>query len=187
LDEYFFVDFLKNDKMNFDSINNLIEKYFVGETSLEEEKILRGYFNGADIDARLNTYKPLFQFFEKEKTIVFADAKMPKLEETKRQITPPKFGILRGGQFWKIAATLAFLVVGSIVIFKTFEQKTPPVTAHRGAKMIILDDDSDPKVALQQVNAALALVSKKMKKGTDQTTNGLLKLRDATSILNKEN
>ena len=53
--------------------------------------------------------------------------------------------------------------------------------------MIILDDDSDPKVALEQVNAALALVSKKMKKGADQTTDGLLKLRDATSILNKEN
>ncbi len=173
--------------MTFEIINNLIEKYFTGETSLEEEKILRGYFNGADIDARLASYAPLFKFFEKEKTIVFADNKMPKLQESKSEITPPKFGILRGGQFWKIAATVAFLIVGSVAIFKTFEQKPTVVAQKHKAKMIILDDDSDPKAALEQVNAALALVSKKMKKGTDQTTDGLIKLRDATSILNKEN
>lgn len=177
--------------MTFDIINGLIEKYFAGETSLEDEKILRGYFNSSPVDERLHTYAPLFQFFEKEKTVVFVDAKMPKLGEPKSEITRPKFQILRGGQFWKIAAMVAFLVVGSIAVFEVFKQERIAIHTqmpkHKGAKMIILDDDSDPKVALQKVNEALALVSKKMKKGRDETTDGLLKLRDATEVLHKEN
>ena len=177
--------------MTFQEINDLIEKYFAGETSLEEEKILRGYFNGSKVDARLATYAPLFQFFEKEKTIVLADDKMPKFQETKTvalQKQPFPFNVLRGGQFWKIAASVAFIVVGSIAIFKTFEPKPNPqgiVTApKKKARMIILDETTNPDSALVQVNAALALVSKKMKKGTDETTSGLLKLKDATGVLN---
>ena len=172
--------------MTFNNINELIEKYFNGETSLEEENILRGYFNGSNVDPRLLSYGPLFQFFEKEKSIVFADAKMPKYEDTK-PISPSKFSILRGGFMWKIAATLAFLVVGSVAIFKVFESKLPQIVEHRGAKMIILDGDDDPEVAYEKVKEALSLVSKKMKKGTDETTDGLMKLKEATTILNNEN
>lgn len=173
--------------MTFTTINELIEKYFTGETSLEEEQILRGYFKGSNIDPRLLSYTPLFQFFEKEKDIVFDDSKMPKFQKPKSEITPPKFNILRGGYFWKIAATLAFLVVGSVAIFKVFEPKSPQIVAHRGAKIIVLDGDDDPEVAYEKVKEALSLVSKKMKKGTDETTDGLIKLKDATGVLNKEN
>ena len=177
----------------------MIEKYFTGETSLEEEQILRGYFKGSDVDTRLLSYAPLFQFFEKEKDIVFDDSKMPKLQNTETGIPKlktqnSKLKILlrneipilsgRGGYFWKIAATLAFLVVGSVAILKVFEQKTPQIVEHRGAKMIILDGDDDPEVAYEKVKEALSLVSKKMKKGTDETTDGLMKLKDATSVLN---
>jgi hypothetical protein len=173
--------------MSFDAINDLIEKYFAGETSLEEEKILRGYFNGPTIDPRLLSYAPLFQFFEKEKMVVFPDTKMPVLQSPKSEITPPKFKILRGGNFWRIAATVAFLVVGSLAIFKTFEPKNTAVAQKHKAKIIILDGAGDEKEALAQVNQALALVSKKMKKGTDETTDGLLKLKQATTVLNNNN
>jgi hypothetical protein len=185
--------------MNFNSINGLIEKYFAGETSLEEEKILRGYFNGADVDARLASYMPLFQFFEKEKTIVFEDAKMPPeylgqnatkvvgITEVKTQNS--KLSILRGGQFWKVAAAVVFLAIAGVAVKKAVEKQQIIVEAPKKhkAKMIILDGEGDSEVALQKVNEALALVSKKMRKGTEETTDGLMKLRDATSILNKEN
>lgn len=188
--------------MTFEIINGLIEKYFAGETSLEEEQILRGYFSGSDIDVRLRTYAPLFQFFENEKEIAFDGSKIPSeysvqnsntsIGITKLETQNPKLKILRGGYFWKIAATVTFLIVGSVAIFKVFEPKTiigitgitkPTGGAHR----ITFDETSDPDSAIVEINKALALVSKKMKKGTDQTTDGLMKLKDATSILNKEN
>ncbi len=178
--------------MTFTIINELIEKYFTGETSLEEEHILRGYFKRSDVDPRLLSYAPLFQFFEKEKDIVFDDTKMPLFQSAdagipKREMRNPKLKILRGGYFWKIAATLAFLVVGSVAIFKVFEPKSPQIVEHRGAKIIVLDGDDDPEVAYEKVKEALSLVSKKMKKGTDETTDGLIKLKEATVVLNQEN
>jgi hypothetical protein len=184
-------------KMSFEIINGLIEKYFAGETSLDEEKILRGYFNGSTTDPRLASYASLFQFFEKEKQVQFDAAKMPKFENVKTldaSQTPFSFKTLRGGNFWKIAATVAFLIVGSVAIFKTFEkrqettvvQTTPPIKK-KGAKIIILDGEGDEKEALAKVNEALAMVSKKMKKGTDETTDGLMKLKSATTVLNNNN
>ncbi len=191
--------------MSFEAINSLIEKYFAGETSLDEERILRGYFKGSNIDPRLASYAPLFQFFEHEKQVQFDATKMPKFDNVHTldaPKTPFSFKIMmahpdkigRGGNFWKIAATVAFLVVGSVAIFKNFEKKQDPTTVQtttpikKGkAKMIILDGEGDEKEALAKVNEALALVSKKMKKGTDETTDGLLKLKSATTVLNNNN
>jgi tRNA G46 methylase TrmB len=44
-------------------IKALLEKYFEGLTSLEEEQALREYFQGEKIDPELKIYQPLFQFF----------------------------------------------------------------------------------------------------------------------------
>ena len=48
-------------------IENLLEKYFEGETSLEEEKSLRIYFTETlNIPPHLEKYQALFQFFTAE-------------------------------------------------------------------------------------------------------------------------
>ncbi|MDR1763119.1 MAG: hypothetical protein LBR64_04095 [Dysgonamonadaceae bacterium] len=48
------------------NINLLLDKYFEGQTSLKEEKILRDYFRKDDIPAELLKYKPVFQYFTEE-------------------------------------------------------------------------------------------------------------------------
>jgi hypothetical protein len=62
--------------MNTNEIERLIEKYFRGETTLAEEKLLREFFSGDDIAEELAGYKPLFALFE---------------EEQKEGITNPEF------------------------------------------------------------------------------------------------
>ncbi|MDR1089630.1 MAG: hypothetical protein LBL79_01025 [Prevotella sp.] len=47
-------------------IDKLLEKYFEGETSSQEEKILRDYFLQAKIEDRHKAYKPIFNFFSEE-------------------------------------------------------------------------------------------------------------------------
>ena len=42
----------------------LVEKYWEGETNLEEEKVLKAYFNGDKIAEELLPYKPMFRYFE---------------------------------------------------------------------------------------------------------------------------
>ncbi|MFV8347502.1 hypothetical protein [Flavobacterium sp. ZB4P13] len=44
-------------------IENLLEKYFQGETSIDEENELRNYFSSLDVAQHLEQYKPIFGYF----------------------------------------------------------------------------------------------------------------------------
>ena len=48
-------------------INVLIEKYFEGLTSLDEEQKLRDYFQQENVPQHLEIYKSLFQYFTSER------------------------------------------------------------------------------------------------------------------------
>lgn len=54
--------------MNFHRIENLLEQYFEGNTSLEEEKLLKDFFQGEEIPAHLESLKDTFNYFSKENT-----------------------------------------------------------------------------------------------------------------------
>jgi hypothetical protein len=45
----------------------LIEKYFEGQTTLEEEQALRDYFQQENIAEKWKIYQPIFQFFSSER------------------------------------------------------------------------------------------------------------------------
>lgn len=49
-----------------ESINELLNKYFDGETSLSEEKELKQYFKSNRVEAAHEMYRPLFEAFEDE-------------------------------------------------------------------------------------------------------------------------
>ena len=49
-------------------MNELLEKYFRGETSLEEEKELKQYFLEGNVSPELEIYRNLFGVFEQELT-----------------------------------------------------------------------------------------------------------------------
>lgn len=48
------------------NIDELIDRYFEGETSAEEEREIRAFFSGETIPPHLAEYKPLFGYFENE-------------------------------------------------------------------------------------------------------------------------
>ena len=49
-----------------ESINELLNKYFDGETSLSEENELKQYFKSNRVEAAHEMYRPLFEAFEDE-------------------------------------------------------------------------------------------------------------------------
>lgn len=53
--------------MDYKYIDQLLERYWKCETSLEEEEILRAFFSQEDIPARLLQYKDLFTYEQNEK------------------------------------------------------------------------------------------------------------------------
>lgn len=52
--------------MDYKYINQLVERYWQGETSLEEEQILRTFFSQKDIPADLESYRVLFEYEQTE-------------------------------------------------------------------------------------------------------------------------
>jgi len=50
--------------MNLQEIEKLIGKYENGETTLQEEEILRSYFSGSDIPPHIAVYREVFDFYE---------------------------------------------------------------------------------------------------------------------------
>jgi len=55
--------------LDYKNIDNILNKYFEGLTSLEEEQILRQYFTSENIAVAHEPYKTLFQYFENDKTV----------------------------------------------------------------------------------------------------------------------
>ena len=57
--------------MALDKTENLIEKYFNGETSIAEENELKSYFSSTDVAQHLQQYQPVFGYFVQAKTEQF--------------------------------------------------------------------------------------------------------------------
>ena len=52
--------------MDYKYINQLLERYWNGETSLEEEQILRSFFSQICVPEELSKYRPLFNYEQTE-------------------------------------------------------------------------------------------------------------------------
>ncbi|MFA5849061.1 MAG: hypothetical protein WC833_04200 [Bacteroidales bacterium] len=62
-------------KINIESIRTLLDRYFNGETTLQEEETLRNYFSRSDIDPEFKQYSPLFNYFSQEKNEMDANSR----------------------------------------------------------------------------------------------------------------
>lgn len=92
-------------------IERLLEKYYDGDTSLEEERILKQYFQNEDIPAHLQSHAAQFGYF------LSAKKEFPSLtfsHELALKLDPPQPGPARrlGNWLIRIAAGLALLVIG---------------------------------------------------------------------------
>lgn len=88
------------------NIEALLEKYFEGETSAEEEKTLRQFFSSREVPEHLRMYTPLFAYFDEE---------IRKAEGTK--VVMPQRRIIFRWVSGIAAAVLVLLGIGQIYFF----------------------------------------------------------------------
>ena len=155
--------------MDYKYINQLLDRYWKCETSLEEEEILRTFFSQDELPAELKPYKPLFSYELREakgETLGDAfDQKMMALIEDEYTKKPNKAKVVslteRLKPLFKAAAVVAiFLTLGNAAQV-TFQDNPKNVDnvgaikATRGASVAMGDSasvDSMQHTSIDQMN-----------------------------------
>jgi len=143
--------------MDSKEIGQLLEKYWNCETSLEEEQLLRSYFNGPDVPEQLKDAAELFKFFEGERRRTLADSfdtdVMRSVKKTERKAKV--ISMVRWVQVARIAAGVLVVVVAGYFVKNEVAKTTPE------------DTFSDPQQALEETKKALMLISRSFGKAKE--------------------
>lgn len=148
---------LKIYTMSEKRINEILDRYWTGETSLEEEADLRKYFAQSDLPAEHEQFRTLFGFYAKE-----AERQMPEGEVRSTQ-SAVRSQITRAHSFTRsiliasIAAAFALLISFSIFF-------TPQQQDHNHISLTA-DSFDDPEEAYEAARKALLLVSARLNAG----------------------
>ncbi|MEZ4950118.1 MAG: hypothetical protein R2784_12120 [Saprospiraceae bacterium] len=152
--------------MESNKITALLEKYFEGQTSLEEEKQLRDFFSKENVPENLLPLPRTVQlFFEVEREASLSkDFDEKILEEIQK--SEMNLGIRRMNFTWFRLAMLA-IAIGGLFLVKNFNTKSQDNTIDWSKY-----EAQTPEEAYEETIKALALVSKKLNAGEKETRKG---------------
>jgi hypothetical protein len=138
--------------MDSNKINDLLNRYWNCETSLEEEQQLREYFRGEQIPEQWKETATLFRYFDGHKKKTIDDGSFDA-EIIKKIKTPPSQGkvvrLLYNAM--RIAAGVSVLLVATWLVRNEIRKSTPQE---------MVDTYDDPKLALEETKKALMMISK---------------------------
>ncbi len=124
--------------MELAKIENLLEKYFEAETSIQEEAILQEYFAKDEVPEHLKQYKEIFNFFSNS-LLETSSRTIALKKETKRTISI---------KWLSIAAMLVFFVG----IYSVYQKNEI--------------EKEEARLAYMETQKALDLISQSLNKGT---------------------
>lgn len=160
--------------MNSRQIEIILERYFSGDTSLEDEKVLKEFFQAKDIPAHLVSLKEQFEFFsaEKEKEPLnasFDDKIIELINQEENQSTK---------RTRRIYLYMATGIAASILIIMSLFFQFDPFSKR------IKETFSDPQLAFNETKRALLMVSQTLNSGINPIAKAS-KLNDGVQELSK--
>jgi hypothetical protein len=148
--------------MDSRNLEQLLEKYWKCETSLEEEKALRDYFSGSAVPEAMKETAVLFRYFESERLRVTG-------EEVEQYVTK-EINERRGGKIIsmfniyrmaRIAAGVLVVVAATYFVRQEVRKSYPPE---------IEGTITDPQLALEETKKALMMISKGFGRAREEAT-----------------
>ena len=130
--------------MELKLVEQLLEKYFQGETTIAEEKQLKAYFSSNDVVPHLAKYQSLFGYFETQKETQFKQ-KLPLQPRKQRSVK------------W-IGIAASFVVLFGLATFYFY----PSVPNNED-----LGTYDNPEEAFAATQKALLLVSEQVNSGME--------------------
>jgi len=141
--------------MKTKEIEKLLEKYYKGESSEEEELILRRFFESEDVPSGFETEKTLFRYFSENESVPdpsekFEDKIISAIDSIERR--KPLIALSSKVLFYSSIAAGLFLIIASYFLFM-----------HRNEPK---DTFSSPEVAYTEAVKVLYEVSSTFNRGT---------------------
>ena len=176
---------------NLEEIQALLDKYWLGDTTLEEERTLKAYFATSAVDARFQAVAPLFQTLRQEQTVRLERSKVVALASHRSSVrlrwAVAASVLLALGAWWMFRPVLHTEVVvqqppalvvplpvpapAAVAPLTTVPAlvaiaRPAPVRKHIQTKKAALPQlDAETEQAMEEIKAALSLVSSKLNKG----------------------
>jgi hypothetical protein len=148
--------------MDSKQIEQLLEKYWACETTLEEEQTLRDYFQGAEIPDTLRDTAELFRYFEVEKSKALNESFNEVVTKQIRQRQGGKIiSMITWVQIARVAAGILVVVAAGYLIRQEIRKSYPEE---------IVDTYSDPKLAFEETKKALQMISKSFGKAKKEAS-----------------
>jgi hypothetical protein len=149
--------------MDSKHIEQLLEKYWNAETSLEEEQELRAYFGGASVADSLKETAVLFRYFEAEKKKSVEESfEKVVTNEIKQRHSGKVVKMITFTQMARIAAGIFVVVVAGYFIRMEVRKAYPEEIA-------VTDTYNDPKIAFEETKKALMMISKSFGRAKSET------------------
>ncbi|MBU2650082.1 MAG: hypothetical protein KKA81_04030 [Bacteroidetes bacterium] len=144
--------------MNSQRIEKLLERYYNGETSLQEDREIRDFFRSENIPAHLLSVKPQFDAIDQEAGDILPDDSFDRIILNKIEDGNIAYIRIRKKTiiFSAIAAAATILIL--ITIFTRFNPFTSTIE----------DTLSDPTIAYNEAKKILLYVSGNFNKGTEK-------------------
>jgi hypothetical protein len=147
--------------MNTQEIEALIGKYLEGETTLDEEKRLAGFFRTEEVPPHLAGYAAQFRYFSEAAEEELNDQKFEEklLAEMENRKVIPMRPVRK--KLW-LATGIAAAILLLAGFFTVYRYETGKFDRQ------VKDTYSDPQMAYNAVRNALLLVSVNLNSGIDQ-------------------
>jgi len=157
---------------DYKNIDNILNKYFEGMTSLQEEKLLRNYFASGQVAPAHEAYRALFQY----------------TAEAHQQTTPVPFKIQVQPKSYRFyyAASVALLIGLSLVWFLQSDKKTNLNMTDAATHIQVSNNNKQKK---KEAEKELKKFTKNVQKGLDNagalsifgsTTKKVFKIKNQT-------
>ena len=152
--------------MSFQTIEKILQKYFEGDTSLQEEEQLKSFFQQDDVPPHLMSLKELFLTYSREKEIEVLDKQFD--EDIMSRIESE--GIISMKRKRRTTIYMISGIAASILILITSFLYINILTKS------IEDTFSDPRIAYNEAKNIMLFVSEKLNRGTEPLNNAITKV-----------
>ena len=145
-------------------IRKMLERFYRGETSLEEERMLQDYFTSTTVPEELIPDRDLFQSFEEGADSVEVPSDLnQKILASIDQVERKETRTRRISLFSLSGLAAGLLVMIAVYLFYIRTDRSPYIASNQ-----MVDTYEDPIMAYEEAKKALAYVSNKLNTGTSE-------------------